>query len=186
MESLTSNVNVSSIQVSLRSKASMLVLICFTFRLEGRRNIQTDLKHRRHWSTKQAYTDYIMALLQCGCKPSFLTWFHVFRKSVELENKSSSSKSPFLAYRWSKETVEGDTSTTILSNYEHQVTKTLPTHTVYTWNDTVLRLLSTENSNFSSMRHAWNPDMLEMVTWQARADDTLHQVSRDQTQTESI
>ena len=71
-----------------------------------------------------------------------LTWFHVFRKSEELENKSSSSKSTFLAYRWSRETVEGDVTTTILSNFEYEVIKTLPTHTVYTWNETVFPLLS--------------------------------------------
>lgn len=79
-----------------------------------------------------------------------LTWVHVSRKSEALENISSSSKTSFLAYRWSKVTVEEETSTTILSNDEYQVYKTLPTTTASTWNKTVFHLLSTGSSNFSN------------------------------------
>ena len=68
----------------------------------------------------------------------------MLRKSVELESKSSSSKVSFLAYIWSKETVEGDTLTTILSNDEDQVVQSLPTHRVYTWNNTAFSLVVTE------------------------------------------
>ena len=80
---------------------------------------------------------YRLQSSSCVCQ---LTSAHVLRKSVELENKSSSSKISFFAYRWSNVTVEGETSTTILSNYKYQMNKTLPASTVYTWRNTVFSL----------------------------------------------
>ena len=44
-----------------------------------------------------------------------LTWAHGSRKSGELKNISSSRSASFFAYTWSKETVEGEAFTTILS-----------------------------------------------------------------------
>ena len=72
--------------------------------------------------------------------------------------------------------MEEVTSTTILSNYEYQVYKTLPTAAASTWNKTVVHLLSTGSSNFSNnvihVRMEFS-DMLEMVTWQALAAGNL-------------
>lgn len=100
------------------------------------------------WKTKDSSHETSGIQRSDACQ---LTWAQVSRKSEALESISSSSKTSFLAYRWSKVTVEEETSTTILLNYEYQVNKPCqqlqllrgikPYFTV---------LLSTGSSNFSN------------------------------------
>lgn len=99
------------------------------------------------WKTKDSSYETSWIQRSDACQ---LTWAQVSRKSEALESISSSSKTSFLAYRWSKVTVEEETSTTILLNYEYQVNKPCQQLQLLRGIKTVFHLLSTGSSNFSN------------------------------------